>query len=75
MIDFTLTETDQAVLDHARAGALLCRKHARYYDENEHEMAPEVLSQFSGCFSCEGDRRDLVHDRGSSRNKCYQAFS
>ena len=45
MIDFTLTETDQAVLDYTRAGALLCRKHARYYDENEHEMAPEMLPE------------------------------
>ena len=51
MIDFTLTETDQAVLDHARAGALLCRKHARYYDENEHEMAPEVLPEAEAFFA------------------------
>ena len=38
MIDFTLTETDQAIVDYNRAAALICRKYARYYDENEDEM-------------------------------------
>ena len=45
MIDFTPTENDQAAFDRARAAALLCRKYARQYDENEHEMAPDTLPE------------------------------
>ena len=45
MIDFTLTENDEAAFDYERAAALICRKHARYYDENEHELAPEKLPE------------------------------
>jgi acyl-CoA dehydrogenase len=45
MIDFTLTETDQAHLDHARAAALICRGYARRYDENESELPPERLPE------------------------------
>jgi acyl-CoA dehydrogenase len=45
MIDFRLTENDQAAIDRARAEALICRKYARYYDENEEEMAPELLPE------------------------------
>ncbi len=45
MIDFTPSENDQAAFDRARAAALICREHARYFDENEHEMAPETLPE------------------------------
>jgi acyl-CoA dehydrogenase len=45
MIDFTPTENDLAAFEHARAGALICRKYARYYDEHEEEMAPETLPE------------------------------
>jgi len=51
MIDFTLTENDQAAVDYARTQALLCRKYARYYDENEHEMAPEELPEAEAFFA------------------------
>jgi len=45
MIDFQLTESDQKILDAVRAEALICRKYARYYDENEHEFPPEELEE------------------------------
>ncbi len=45
MIDFTLTEYDQAQLERTRNAALLCRKYARYYDENEGEFPPDELPE------------------------------
>ena len=45
MIDFTLTEHDQKVLDAVRERALICRKYARYYDEHEDEFAPDELPE------------------------------
>ncbi len=48
MIDFTLTEHDQKILDEVRARALVCRKYARYYDENEHEFPPDELEEAQG---------------------------
>ena len=45
MIDFTLTEYDQAQLDRTRDAAILCHKHARYYDENEGEFPPDELPE------------------------------
>jgi alkylation response protein AidB-like acyl-CoA dehydrogenase len=45
MIDFRLTERDKAALAKTRAEALICREHARYYDENESEMAPDELPE------------------------------
>jgi len=45
MIDFTLTENDQKSLARSRAEALICRKYARYYDENEAEMPPLELPE------------------------------
>jgi acyl-CoA dehydrogenase len=45
MIDFRLTENDQAMIARAREEALICRKYARYYDEHEDEMAPEILPE------------------------------
>jgi len=48
MIDFELTEGDRKILDQVRAEALICRKYARYYDENEHEFPPEELDEAKG---------------------------
>ncbi len=45
MIDFTLSERDKALIARDREAALICRKYARYYDENEAEMAPEKLDE------------------------------
>ena len=45
MIDFVPSENDQAAFDQAKASALICREYARYYDENETEMAPEKLPE------------------------------
>lgn len=45
MIDFNLTAYDQASLDRIHEEALLCRKHARYYDENEGEFPPDELPE------------------------------
>ncbi len=45
MIDFTPSENDEKAFERARAAALICRKYARHYDENEHEMAPEILPE------------------------------
>ena len=45
MIDFTLTEHDQAQLDRTREAALICRKYARQYDENEGEFPPDELPE------------------------------
>jgi acyl-CoA dehydrogenase len=45
MIDFELTPKDQKILDAVREEALVCRKHARYYDEHEEEFPPEQLPE------------------------------
>ncbi len=45
MIDFELTPNDQKLLDAVREEALVCRKHARYYDEHEEEFPPERLPE------------------------------
>jgi acyl-CoA dehydrogenase len=45
MIDFTLSPHDQKVLADVREQALVCRKYARYYDENEHEFPPDELPE------------------------------
>jgi acyl-CoA dehydrogenase len=45
MIDFTLTENDQKVLDYVREEALVARQYAREYDENEHEFPPDALPE------------------------------
>jgi acyl-CoA dehydrogenase len=59
MIDFSLTENDQKVLDYVRKEALVCRKYARYHDENEHEFPPDELPEakdFPGVFKVMGER-------------------
>ncbi|MEM7409268.1 MAG: acyl-CoA dehydrogenase [Myxococcota bacterium] len=45
MIDFTLTENDQKLLGQVREEALVARKYARHYDENEHEFPPDRLPE------------------------------
>ena len=45
MIDFELTENDKKILDEVRTRALVCRKYARYYDENEQEFPPDELPE------------------------------
>jgi acyl-CoA dehydrogenase len=57
MIDFTLSETDQRVLDYVRKEALVVRKYARQYDEAEHEFPPDELPEakdFPGPFAVMG---------------------
>ncbi len=45
MINFEPTAKDKKVLGAVRAQALICREHARYYDENEHEFPPDALPE------------------------------
>jgi len=45
MIDFELTDNDKKLLDQVRAEAIVTRKYARYYDENEHEFPPDELEE------------------------------
>jgi acyl-CoA dehydrogenase len=45
MIDFKLSENDQKKMDALREQSLVCRKYARYYDENEHEFPPDELPE------------------------------
>ncbi|HEB88068.1 MAG TPA: acyl-CoA dehydrogenase [Deltaproteobacteria bacterium] len=45
MIDFRLTETDQAILDRTREEALIARRYAREFDERESEMIPDTLPE------------------------------
>jgi acyl-CoA dehydrogenase len=57
MIDFTLSDRDQKVLDYVRSESLVARKYARHYDENEHEFPPDALPEakdFPGAFSIMG---------------------
>jgi acyl-CoA dehydrogenase len=51
MIDFTLTEHDQAQLDRTRKAALICRKYARYYDENEGDFPPDELPEAAAFYA------------------------
>jgi acyl-CoA dehydrogenase len=45
MINFELSEGDRQVLDKVREEALVCRRYARHYDENEHEFPPDELPE------------------------------
>jgi acyl-CoA dehydrogenase len=45
MIDFELSEKDRGVLARLREEALVARRYARYYDENEHEFPPNELPE------------------------------
>jgi acyl-CoA dehydrogenase len=44
-IDFTLSENDERRLAAVREEALVYRKHARFYEENEHEFPPDELPE------------------------------
>jgi acyl-CoA dehydrogenase len=61
MIDFELTATDEKILDHVRAEALVARKYAREYDENEHEFPPDELPEakdFKSVYTLFGERTE-----------------
>ncbi len=45
MIDFELSPNDKKVLDALREQALVARKYARFYDENENEFPPDELEE------------------------------
>jgi len=45
MIDFALSANDEKVLNAVRSEALVARKYARHYDENEHEFPPDKLAE------------------------------
>lgn len=47
MIDFTFTDNDEKTLAAVREEALLYRKYARHYEENEHEFPPDELPEAS----------------------------
>jgi acyl-CoA dehydrogenase len=54
MIDFTLTENDRKILAQVREEALIARKYARHYDENEEEFIPDEFpeaDQFPNIYS------------------------
>jgi acyl-CoA dehydrogenase len=45
MIDFELSAKDRQALAQLREEALVARRYARYYDENEHEFPPSELPE------------------------------
>ena len=45
MIDLNLSPNDERLLAAVREEALIARKYARYYDENEHEFPPDELPE------------------------------
>jgi acyl-CoA dehydrogenase len=45
MIDFELSPKDREILGALREEALVARRYARYYDENEHEFPPDELPE------------------------------
>ncbi len=62
MIDFSLSENDQRVLDEVRRQALVCREYARYYDDHEEEFAPDELpeaAEFKSPYGAMAQRDDL----------------
>ena len=67
MIDFELSDSDRRVLDHVREEALICRRYARHYDENEHEFPPDALPEARDRENAYGllrDRNDLDSSLG-----------
>ena len=48
MINFELSDSDRKILDQVREEALVCRRYARHYDENEHEFPPDALPEARG---------------------------
>ena len=61
MIDFKLTENDEKLLTQVREEALIARKYARHYDENEHEFPPDRLP--------EADQFESVYSHFKNRNE------
>lgn len=45
MIDFQISANDQKVLEEIRKESEISRRHARYYDEHEHEFPPDELEE------------------------------
>ncbi len=45
MIDFSLCEKDQEVINEMKKAAVVRRKYARYYDEHEEELAPTEFDE------------------------------
>jgi acyl-CoA dehydrogenase len=45
MIDFTLSQNDQDILEQIRQEGLAVRKYARHYDEHEEEVSPAKLPE------------------------------
>jgi acyl-CoA dehydrogenase len=45
MIDFSLTPADRRLVEMARREAAAMRKHARNYDQNEHQIEPEAFPE------------------------------
>jgi acyl-CoA dehydrogenase len=45
MIDFSLSDHDQKIVEHLKAEGRVARKYARQYDENEHEFPPDELPE------------------------------
>jgi acyl-CoA dehydrogenase len=65
MIDLNLTPHDEELLGAVRQEALVARRYARYYDENEHEFPPDQLPEAKdhpNFMSRFGDRSE--HDAG-----------
>jgi len=68
MIDFELSESDQKIMQAVREEALVCRKYARYYDENEHEFPPDELEEakgYKGVYQMLGGRDELDTSLGT----------
>ena len=67
MIDFELSDSDRRVLDRVREEALICRRYARHYDENEHEFPPDALPEArdrENAYALLRDRNDLDSSLG-----------
>lgn len=45
MVDFSLNEKDQEILDELRKEGMAIRKHARYYDDHEEEVPPNEFPE------------------------------
>jgi acyl-CoA dehydrogenase len=67
MINFELSDSDRKILEHVREEALVCRRYARHYDENEHEFPPDELPEAAGrknVYALLRDRDDLDSSLG-----------
>lgn len=60
MIDFTLSEKDQQIIAELRKQAEVQRKYARYYDDNEAELAPNEFPEAADFDHIE----KMIADRG-----------